>query len=94
MFKIEGLDKLQRELKEASSALKSLNGNIATVHYDPDNATSVQAAIRSMERAIDAKVARYQRNPLVADLASQMKKEYRAEITTQAKNARSKGPRP
>jgi hypothetical protein len=56
--KIEGLDKLQRELQDAERALMTLDGTIANLKFDPDDRQSVQNAIRQMETAIDTKVAR------------------------------------
>ena len=41
-----------------------------------------------METAIDQKVARYRSNPLVANLAKQMKARYREAIIERARQAR------
>ncbi len=91
MFEMKGFDKLQKELNEVSKAVESLGGEVATLRFDPDDETSVAAAIRKMEGAIDAKVARYSHNPFVKELASDLKKEYRSEILKQARDAKSRG---
>jgi hypothetical protein len=57
MLKITGLDKLQKLLEDAQRAFKALDGQFATVKFDPDDAQSVEAAIRTMESAIDSNVA-------------------------------------
>lgn len=82
-FKIEGLDKLQRELKDAQRALQSLDGTITTLKFDPEEPASVQAAIRQMETAIDSKTAPYRKNAMVMQIADAMKEEYRKAIRDQ-----------
>ncbi len=91
MFKIEGLDKLQKELDEVSKAMKSIGGEVATLRFDPDDDSSVASAIRKMENAVDAKVSRYRSNPFVKEMAADIKKEYRSEILKQARRAKSQG---
>lgn len=89
MIKITGLDKLQKDLKDAGRALERLNGRIADLRFDPSDPASVNAAVRKMERAIDQKVASYRGNPLVAELVKGMKANYRASILEEARKARS-----
>lgn len=83
-FGIQGLDKLQRQLSEASKAFKELDGEIATLRFDPDDQSSVEAAIADMERAIDSKVTPYATNPLVSSTVAQMKSKYRERILERA----------
>jgi hypothetical protein len=80
-IKIDGLDKLKRQLDEASRAFKSLDGDIAKLSIVPGDQVSVQAAIRQMEAAIDRKAASYRGNPLVDPVVKQLKERYRDEIT-------------
>lgn len=84
MLKITGLDNLQKELEDAQRALQSLDGHLTTVKYDPNNAESVNAAIREMEAAVDAKVAPYRGNPLVESIVPELKEKYRAAILERA----------
>jgi hypothetical protein len=83
--KIEGLDKLQRELQDAERAMRTLDGTIAQLKFDPDDRQSVQSAIRQMETAIDNKVGRYRGNALVSQLVANMKEQYRQKILELAK---------
>lgn len=86
---IKGLDGLQRELREAQKAFAALHGEIAAVQFNPTDASSVEVAIAEMERAINARIAPYHANPLVAGLADQMKASYREQILQRAADARS-----
>ncbi|WP_271566876.1 hypothetical protein [Bradyrhizobium sp. CCBAU 11386] len=65
MLKITGLDRLQQQLEDAQKAFKSLDGEVATVRFNPEEPESVEAAIRTMEAAIDEKVGPYRDNTLV-----------------------------
>ena len=86
---ITGLDKLQKDLADAQRAFQSLDGTIATLRFDPDSQASVNAAIRQMESAIDAKVSRYSGNALVENVAKGLKEQYRRAILERAAKARS-----
>jgi hypothetical protein len=85
MFK--GLDALTRQLDEASKAAAALDGTITTLNFNPADPGSVNAAIRDMERAVEAKVSRYRNNPLVADIVKQTKAHFRDVITQKAREA-------
>jgi hypothetical protein len=89
MLKITGLDKLQRQLEDAQRAFKALDGQLATVRFDPDKPESIEAAIRTMESAIDNKVAPYRDNTTVASIVPQLKENYRAAILKRAKESRT-----
>ena len=84
-MKIDGLDKLQRELQDAERAMRTLDGTLAQLKFDPDDRQSVRSAIRQMETAIDNKVARYRGNALVSQLVANMKEQYRQKILELAK---------
>ena len=83
-----GLDRLQRELEEAQRALRSLDGAITTLKFDPKNPASVQEAIRQMETAVDRKVSPYGRNVLVSKIAQAAKDHFRSEILKRASGGR------
>ena len=72
-FEIKGLNKLQRGLREASDALKALDGKIGSVHFSPNNAASVDAAVSEVNSMIDDGVARWEDNALVKQVASGLK---------------------
>jgi hypothetical protein len=82
-----GLDKLQQDLRDAQRAFESLDGTIAALNIDPNSQASVDAAIRQMESAIDAKTGRYPRNPLVETVAKGLKEQYRNVILERAAKA-------
>lgn len=84
-FKINGLDKLQRELQEAQRALHHLDGPIGELSFDPTNPASVEGAIRRMEQMIDNRVGAYRSNPMVSEIASELKKQYRKAILEQSR---------
>ena len=55
-FQIAGLDKLQRDLEQAQRAFKSLDGEITRLTFEPGDQRSIDAALRQLDNAIDAKV--------------------------------------
>ncbi|WP_053573046.1 hypothetical protein [Caballeronia cordobensis] len=57
MTEFEGLDKLTRQLEEASRVFQSLGGELAHVTVVPGEKARVQAAIQQVEAAIDQKVS-------------------------------------
>jgi hypothetical protein len=88
MIKVSGLDELTRQFEEASRAFKSLDGAIANLRFDPEDASSIAAAIYQAHTAIDAKAGRYARNPLVAPVVKQLKEQVRQEVLERAAAAR------
>ena len=90
-MKITGLDKLQRTLSDASKVLGSMDGTIAQLRFNPNDPASVEGAVHEMERAIEAKTAGYASNPLIRNVAAQMKATYGAAIRAKADQARDAG---
>ena len=91
MVKIKGLDSLQRQLKDASRALKALDGELGTVRFDPHDPSSIEAAIQQISHIIDERVGDYSSNPIIGPLAEEMKESYRESIIQKAAEARLKG---
>lgn len=91
MFKIEGLDKLTRQLEEAQQAIASLDGELGTVQFNPNDPASIEQAIQDVEHLVDERVQSYASNPMVASLAEQMKEQYRQAILDKAAEARTGG---
>ncbi len=56
-FKITGLDTLQKQFDDAAEAIKALDGEIGTVKYNPNDPSSVEAAVVQIEQTIDTKIA-------------------------------------
>ncbi|HWV32424.1 MAG TPA: hypothetical protein VN038_22335, partial [Dyadobacter sp.] len=83
-----GLDKLSRELSEAQKALGSLDGNLATVKFNPHDSASIEEAIQTMEAAITDRIRPYSNNVLVRKLVGPMKAKYRQAILDKAEELR------
>lgn len=88
MVKISGLDKFSNDLDEASRALSALDGELGIVHFDPEDAQSIQLAISQMEQIIDERMGRYLNNPIVGPLVDEMKEKYADAILEKAAEAR------
>lgn len=88
MLKITGLDKLQKELKQAEQALNELDDELGALSFDPHEPTSIEAAIQSVNRMIDKRIEPYIDNSIVESLAEQMKELYRENILQKASEAR------
>lgn len=91
MFKIEGLDKLQRDLEEASKAFEAADGELGTVRFDPHDPSSIEAAIGEINRLVDSRLDSYAHNPLVGPMIDGMKEKYRESLLEKAAAARLQG---
>lgn len=90
-IKITDLDKLQRELTDATKALEALEGQITEVRYNPDDPSSVEGAIAQVEAAMDVKIGPYRGSNIVEQPAQNMKAKYREQILDRAAEARMTG---
>lgn len=88
---IRGLDKLQRDVKEAQLALQELDGDLCTVSFDPFDPGSIEQAIQHVNKTIDDRVGVYELNPLIRPLIEEMKDSYRTQILQQAAEKRLVG---
>lgn len=91
MFKIEGLDKLQKEISEASKAMEEMDGELGSVSFNPHDPGSIEAAISEINRMIDEKLGSYSRNSIIGPMIDGMKEQYREGILERAAAARLKG---
>lgn len=87
-MKITGLDKLQRELKEAQRALAELDGQLGKVSFNPHDPASIENAIQGVCAMVDERAGSYASNPIVGPLIEQMKESYREAIIQKAAEAR------
>lgn len=92
-YKITGLDDLQREMHLLADVATALDGDIATLKFDPSNQISVERAIADMKLAIDQKVSGFRASAMVAHLVSRLKQKYEQEILSRAADARVKDER-
>lgn len=90
MFKIEGLDKLQRQLEDAQDAFSKLDGDLGSVSFDPHDPASVERAVQEISRIVDDRVGRYASNPIVGPMVDEMKVKYREAIVQKAATERLK----
>lgn len=88
MFKIDGLDKLTKQLEQAQQALEELDGELGTVNFDPNDPASIEAAIQQANATLEAKVAPWADNPLVEQMIDGMKEQFREAIIERAAAAR------
>jgi len=86
--KVEGLERVQKELAELADATAALDGTLCNVRFDPSNADSVREAISEMEKAVDTKTARWRSNSAVREIAQRSKERFRKAILDQASAAR------
>lgn len=86
---MQGIDKLLKELDQAQKALALLDGALTTVEFDPSEPASIQAAISKMEGKVDACVESYSRNPMVKEMAGEIKANLAEQIQVQAEKART-----
>lgn len=90
MFKITGLDSLQKTLSEAQIALEAVNGELGTLTFNPDDPASIEAAIAESERLVDERLGAYVGNSIVEPLIQQMKDAFRTAVIEKAAEARLK----
>lgn len=89
-MKITGLDKLQKNVKEAHRALSELDGELGVVSFDAHDPASIEAAIQSVNRMVDQRLGEFSANPIIRPLADQMKENHRERILQKAAEARLK----
>jgi hypothetical protein len=87
-FQIRDLEELSRRSEELKTAFIQLKGKICEVHFDPSKPHQVQAAIQTMERAVDERLSEFPDNPLVQQFATGAKEKIKAEILNRASEAR------
>lgn len=88
-MKTSGFDQLSRQLCEAAEALKGLDGELGVVNFDPNDPESIEAAIQAVETMVNDRVSGYENNPIVSELADEMKSKYREAIIDKAAAART-----
>jgi len=91
MFKISGLDQLTKQLEQAQQAIEEIDGELGTVTFDPNDPASIDSAIQQANARLDAKVALWANNPLVAQLIEGVKEQFRESIIQRAAAARLEG---
>ena len=90
-MKIEGLDKLQRQISEAQTAIEDFGRETVDVSFDAHDAASIEAAIQNAMSMIDQRMSTYAANPFVAPLIEQFKESSRKAILERATETRMRG---
>ena len=90
-MKITGLDAFTRKIKELEKAVASLDGDIASLTFNPYDPQSIELAIQELNAAVDEKVAGYAPNEIVAKIAEELKENCRNTILERASAARLEG---
>ncbi|GBQ96237.1 hypothetical protein [Gluconobacter cerinus] len=91
MFKITGLDKFTREMDQLAKFAKEVDGELASVSFDPSDPGSIELAISEMEAAIHQKAISYEYNDMAVNLVAQIKANLREQILMKAAAARLEG---
>jgi hypothetical protein len=91
MIKIEGLDKLQRDIGQAQKAMEAVEDGLGTVKFDPEDPASIEAAIQDMEKLVDDRLGSYASNPIVGPMIKGAKESFRQAILDKAAAARFEG---
>jgi len=88
MNRISGFDKLAHELNEAQRAINSVDEELGTVSFNPNDAASIEAAIQQVELIVDERLSAYSSNPIIGPLMIGLKEKYREGIIERAAAAR------
>ena len=70
MLKVTGLDKLQKELKDAKRILSELDGELGVVKFNPNDPASIESAIQTVNHMIDERIGVCSTNSIVGSLRS------------------------
>lgn len=88
MIKITGLDAIMKKTEQMSKFASELDGELASVKFDPTDPASIEAALQEVTDAIDEKTRSYERNDWVQNLAEKIKEQARNSILEKAASAR------
>ncbi|ANF83080.1 hypothetical protein A3K93_03285 [Acinetobacter sp. NCu2D-2] len=89
MMKINGLDQLSKQMKQLEKFMKEIDGSLGEIGFDPFDAESIEQAIISMENMIDQKSENYLNNPMISEIAENLKENRRQSIIDKAAEART-----
>ncbi len=85
---LKGFDALTRKLKEAEKVAAELDGDLASLSFDPADPASIENAVQELYSAIDVRTAGYEQNDLVQKIADGLKESGRDAILEKAAAAR------
>lgn len=88
LIKITGLKELQKKKDDLAKFASKLDGELASVSFDPTDPSSIETAIQTAWDAVDERANAYPRNDMVQNLAEQTKESFREQILERAAAAR------
>lgn len=89
-MEVKGMDQLKKNFEQVIKSMKSLDGEIARLHFNPNDPADVNRAVREFERKVDSKVGLYGSRPAVREVVTGIKKEFQKAILKRAEEARRK----
>jgi len=87
-MKITGLDAIMKKTEQMSKFASEIDGELASVNFDPNDPASIEAAMQEINDAIDEKTRSYERNDWIQNLAEQLKEQARNSLLEKAAAAR------
>jgi hypothetical protein len=81
-FKLDGLEKLQRDLAAAGSAFEALDGHVLS--FDAHDPSSMEGVLARADEAVDNVVGRYPGNNVVTQMGEQIRRQLREQILQKA----------
>ncbi|SHM58126.1 hypothetical protein SAMN05216593_101628 [Pseudomonas asturiensis] len=73
---MQTLDAIRIQMREAEPVLKALDHELEKISFDPRKRESIDAAIEHVVLAIDARLKRFESNPILGPMAEDLKAQY------------------
>lgn len=89
MIKISGFDAITKKADQMAKFAEEIDGQLATVNFDPNDPASIEAVIKEVENIIDEKARSYERNDWVQKISEQLKEKMRETVLERAAIART-----
>ncbi|WP_340161742.1 hypothetical protein [uncultured Hoeflea sp.] len=83
-MKIKGLEAIKKKTDQMARFADEIDGEIANVTFDPENPSSIEAALQEINYAIEEKANSYERNDWIQSLAEQLKEISRKNLLEKA----------
>ncbi|HEV2738686.1 MAG TPA: hypothetical protein VGU66_08920 [Candidatus Elarobacter sp.] len=84
---IEAISDFAQELEQMGRVVSSLEGEIATVTFDPSDPASIDAAIHTVDTVIDRAVAPFRQNAMLVEITDDLKASFAEGIRRDAADA-------
>lgn len=87
-MKVTGFEAIKKKTNQMAKFAEEIDGELASVSFDPANPGSIEAALQQISDAIDEKTKSYERNDWIQNLAAQLKEHARNNLLEKAAAAR------